>query len=46
MACGEGYGTDVLARRARRVTGVDANPEAYEHAAPSTPAPACASCAT
>jgi SAM-dependent methyltransferase len=32
MACGEGYGTDVLARRARRVTGVDANPEAYEHA--------------
>jgi len=32
MACGEGYGTDVLAGRARRVTGVDANPEAYEHA--------------
>ena len=32
MACGEGYGADVLARRARRVTGVDANPEAYEHA--------------
>lgn len=32
MACGEGYGTDVLARRARRVVGVDANPEAYEHA--------------
>jgi SAM-dependent methyltransferase len=32
MACGEGYGTDVLARRARTVTGVDANPEAYEHA--------------
>jgi SAM-dependent methyltransferase len=32
MACGEGYGVDVLARRARRVTGVDANPEAYEHA--------------
>jgi 2-polyprenyl-3-methyl-5-hydroxy-6-metoxy-1,4-benzoquinol methylase len=32
MACGEGYGTEVLARRARRVTGVDANPEAYEHA--------------
>jgi 2-polyprenyl-3-methyl-5-hydroxy-6-metoxy-1,4-benzoquinol methylase len=32
MACGEGYGTDVLARRAREVTGVDANPEAYEHA--------------
>jgi SAM-dependent methyltransferase len=32
MACGEGYGSEVLARRARRVTGVDANPEAYEHA--------------
>jgi SAM-dependent methyltransferase len=32
MACGEGYGTAVLARRARRVTGVDANPEAFEHA--------------
>ena len=32
MACGEGYGVDVLARRARHVTGVDANPEAHEHA--------------
>jgi SAM-dependent methyltransferase len=32
MACGEGYGVDVLARRARRVTGVDANPDAHEHA--------------
>ena len=32
MACGEGYGCEVLARRARRVTGVDANPEAHEHA--------------
>src|ERR687885_2672160 len=32
MACGEGYGVDVLARKARRVTGVDANPEAHEHA--------------
>ena len=32
MACGEGYGTDELARRAARVTGVDANPEAFEHA--------------
>jgi SAM-dependent methyltransferase len=32
MACGEGYGTDVLATRAARVTGVDANPEAHEHA--------------
>jgi SAM-dependent methyltransferase len=32
MACGEGYGTAALARRAARVTGVDANPDAYEHA--------------
>jgi 2-polyprenyl-3-methyl-5-hydroxy-6-metoxy-1,4-benzoquinol methylase len=32
MACGEGYGTDVLGRRARSATGVDANPEAHEHA--------------
>src|SRR5918997_3263265 len=32
MACGEGYGSEVLARRAARVTGVDANPEAFEHA--------------
>ena len=32
MACGEGYGTDELARRAARVTGVDANPDAFEHA--------------
>src|SRR5436190_4817785 len=32
MACGEGYGSELLARRARQVTGVDANPEAYEHA--------------
>jgi SAM-dependent methyltransferase len=32
MACGEGYGTHVLAGRAREVTGVDANPEAFEHA--------------
>ena len=32
MACGEGYGTAVLARRAALVTGVDANPEAHEHA--------------
>ena len=31
-ACGEGYGTAVLAERAARVTGVDANPEAHEHA--------------
>lgn len=32
MACGEGYGSDVLARTAAAVVGVDANPEAYEHA--------------
>jgi SAM-dependent methyltransferase len=32
MACGEGYGSAALARRAARVTGVDANPEAFEHA--------------
>ena len=32
MACGEGYGPEVLARRAHNVTGVDANPEAHEHA--------------
>jgi SAM-dependent methyltransferase len=32
MACGEGYGTAALARRAARATGVDANPEAHEHA--------------
>jgi 2-polyprenyl-3-methyl-5-hydroxy-6-metoxy-1,4-benzoquinol methylase len=31
MACGEGYGADVLARAARSVVGVDANPEAHEH---------------
>src|SRR5437870_7452142 len=32
MACGEGYWTVVLAERAAEVTGVDANPEAHEHA--------------
>ena len=31
MACGEGYGADVLARTAASVVGVDANPEAHEH---------------
>ena len=39
MACGEGYGTGVLARRAARVTGVDANPDAHEHAAAKYTAP-------
>ena len=32
MACGEGYGSEVLARAARTVVGVEANPEAFEHA--------------
>jgi len=32
LACGEGYGAAVLARAAADVVGVDANPEAYEHA--------------
>jgi SAM-dependent methyltransferase len=32
LACGEGYGSDVLAARASAVVGVDANPEAHEHA--------------
>jgi hypothetical protein len=32
MACGEGYGADVLAGKAASVVGVDANPEAHEHA--------------
>src|SRR5450755_1351386 len=31
MACGEGYGSAVLARGAAHVLGVDANPEAFEH---------------
>jgi SAM-dependent methyltransferase len=32
LACGEGYGSAMLARRAAEVVGVDANPEAHEHA--------------
>jgi len=32
MACGEGYGSEVLARSATAVLGVDGNPEAHEHA--------------
>ncbi|HKG35299.1 MAG TPA: class I SAM-dependent methyltransferase [Solirubrobacterales bacterium] len=32
LACGEGYGAAVLARTAGDVVGVDANPEAHEHA--------------
>ena len=32
MACGEGYGSAVLARSASSVVGVEGNPEAFEHA--------------
>jgi len=32
LACGEGYGADVLAAVAADVVGIDANPEAHEHA--------------
>jgi 2-polyprenyl-3-methyl-5-hydroxy-6-metoxy-1,4-benzoquinol methylase len=32
MACGEGYGSGVLAGAAASVVGVDANPDAHEHA--------------
>ena len=32
LACGEGYGSDLLATYAVDVIGVDANPEAHEHA--------------
>ncbi len=32
LACGEGYGADRLARSAAEVVGLDANPEAYDHA--------------
>ena len=32
LACGEGYGSSVLARTAASVVGVDANPDAFEHA--------------
>lgn len=32
LACGEGYGSDILAATAAEVIGVDANPEAHEHA--------------
>ncbi len=32
MACGEGYGAATLAQTAASVMGVDANPEAFEHA--------------
>jgi SAM-dependent methyltransferase len=32
LACGEGYGSNVLAATAANVVGIDANPEAHEHA--------------
>ena len=32
LACGEGYGASVLGRTAASVVGVDANPDAFEHA--------------
>jgi SAM-dependent methyltransferase len=32
MACGEGYGSAVLAEHATSVVGVEANPDAFEHA--------------
>jgi SAM-dependent methyltransferase len=32
LACGEGYGADLLAAHAADVVGIDANPEAHEHA--------------
>jgi SAM-dependent methyltransferase len=32
MACGEGYGSAVLAQSAAEVVGVEANPEAFDHA--------------
>ena len=32
MACGEGYGSSILAASAASIVGVDANPEAHEHA--------------
>src|SRR5437588_11669489 len=39
MACGEGYGSQGLARGAGRVVGVDGNREAHEHARPESPRP-------
>jgi SAM-dependent methyltransferase len=32
LACGEGYGSELLAGSAASVVGVDANPDAHEHA--------------
>jgi SAM-dependent methyltransferase len=38
LASGEGYGAGVLARTAKSVIGVEANPEAFEHAVAKYPA--------
>jgi SAM-dependent methyltransferase len=38
LASGEGYGAGVLARTAKSVIGVEANPEAFEHAVARYPA--------
>jgi 2-polyprenyl-3-methyl-5-hydroxy-6-metoxy-1,4-benzoquinol methylase len=32
LACGEGYGSDVIEAAAESVVGIDANPDAHEHA--------------
>jgi SAM-dependent methyltransferase len=39
LACGEGYGSALLAGTAAQVTGVDANPDAHEHARLRYPLP-------
>jgi SAM-dependent methyltransferase len=39
LACGEGYGSAELARTAASVVGVDANPDAFEHARLKYPGP-------
>ena len=39
LACGEGYGSAVLARTAESVVGVDANPQTFAHARASDAAP-------
>jgi SAM-dependent methyltransferase len=39
LACGEGYGSEILARSAAEVVGVDANPAAHEHARLRYPRP-------
>ncbi len=47
MACGEGYGSDVLAGSAASVVGVDANPRGARTRPRALPAaPTCASSAT